>query len=140
MKTSFRVSLLAVVLATAGVAAGETLTQDLAPDVIEGRLAAAACVGADDQTAACHQRALAAGQPGGVLDGPRFTVLLIDGRILARTCAVGAVGRLRASGVFHQDGFAMSVFRLEQDCGQGWAIVDLPHAGTLADGAAGGDE
>lgn len=124
----------------AGSAAGDSLTRDLAPDVIEGTLAAAACVGSGDPQPACSQRALAAGQPGGVLDRRRFTTLLVDGRILARTCAARAGGRLRASGVLHRGGLAMSVVRLEEDCGQGWTTVDLPHAGTLAGGALGGDE
>jgi len=127
-------------LVAIGVAAGDTFTRDLAPDVIEGTLRAAECLGTGDQTPACNRRALGAGQPGGVLDGQRFTVLLIDGRVLDRTCAAGAGGRLRASGVLHREGFEMSVFRLEQDCGQGWTPVDLPHTGTLVDGALGGDE
>lgn len=120
-------------------ATGQPLPRELAPDVIEGPLIAATCV--DSRSiAACNQHALSAGQPGGVVAGRQFTMLLIDGRILARTCAASTKGRLRASGILHRGGFAMSVFRLEQDCGSGWAIVDLPHTGTLADGPGGGDE
>jgi hypothetical protein len=140
MKTSFHVSAVLLLLVAVGAAAGEPFTRDLAPDVVEGPVRAAECVGSGDQTPACTQRALTAGQPGGILDGQRFTVLLVDGRILARTCAAGSGGRLRASGVLHQNGFEMSLARLEQDCGQGWFTVDVPHAGTLAEGAAGGDE
>lgn len=123
-----------------GLAAGEPLTPKLAPDVIEGTLAAAACIVERDSQPACSQRALAAGQPGGVVDRRRFTTLLVDGRILARSCAARTGGRLRVSGVLHRNALAMSVIRLEQDCGRGWTTVDLPHAGTLADGAIGGDE
>jgi len=127
-------------LAAVGIAAGDPLSQDLAPDRIEGTLAAAVCVGSGDRTPGCVQRALAAGQPGGIRDDRRFTMLLVDGRILGRTCAARGTGRLRASGVLHRGGVAMSLFRLEQDCGQGWTVVDLPHTGTVVSGAAGGDE
>ncbi|TMQ02382.1 MAG: hypothetical protein E6J91_52270 [Deltaproteobacteria bacterium] len=105
-------------LAAVGIAAGDPLSQDLAPDRIEGTLAAAVCVGSGDRTPGCVQRALAAGQPGGIRDDRRFTMLLVDGRILGRTCAARGTGRLRASGVLHRGGVAMSLFRLEQDCGQ----------------------
>lgn len=140
MKISIHISVALSLLVVAGVATGETFTRDLAPDVVEGPLRAAECLGAADQASACSRRALEVGKPGGVLDGQRFTVLLVDGRVLHRTCAAGGEGRLRASGVLYRDGFAMSLFRLEEDCGQGWTAVDLPHTGTLAEGAAGGDE
>jgi hypothetical protein len=140
MKIASCIPMALPLLVAVGVATGEPLTNGLAPDVIEGTLSAAACVGDGDRTPACNQRAFAAGQPGGLLSGRRFTVLLVDGHILGRTCAAGVAGRLRASGLLHQNGFAMSLFRLEQDCGRGWTTVDVPHAGTLADGAAGGDE
>jgi len=121
------------------VSRGQPPSRDLAPDTLEGALAAAACLGAAP-AAACSQRALAAGQPGGIRVGRQFTVLLIDGRILARTCAASGTGQLRAAGVLHRRGVAMSVVGLEQNCGRGWVTVDLPHTGTLVDGALGGDE
>lgn len=131
-------SVLCSVVAT-GRAHGQPLAKELASDVIEGTLVAAACV-EPGQVARCNQRALASGQPGGLLVGRLFTVLLIDGHILAQTCAASTAGRLRASGILHRREGAMSVFRLEQNCGRGWVAVDLPHTGTLADGAGGGDE
>ena len=140
MKMSSRILAGLPLLVAVGAAGGETLNKYLAPDVIAGTLAAAECIGSGDRTPACNQHALAAGQPGGILDGNRFTVLLVDGRILGHTCVAGDGGRLRAFGLLHQKGFAMSLFRLEQDCGQGWTIVDVPHASTLVDGAVGGDE
>jgi hypothetical protein len=140
MKILFRLLAAAPVLVVVGAATAEALSKELAPDVVEGTLAAAECVVSGDQMPVCNQRVLAAGQPGGVLLGQRFTMLLVDGRILARTCAVTGSGQLRASGVLHQEGATMSLFRLEQNCGQGWRIVDVPHAGTLVEGAAGGDE
>lgn len=127
-------------LAAFEVAVGAPSSRDLSPDVVEGSLVAAACIGSGDRTPACTQRALAAGHPGGTLDGQHFTVLLVDGRILGRTCAAQGTGRLRAFGMVHRGGAAMSPYRLEQDCGTGWSPVDLPHTGTLAGGAAGGDE
>jgi hypothetical protein len=140
MKSRFRFLAVAPLLVVAGGAAAAALSKDLAPDVIEGTLAAAECIVTGDPLPVCNHRALSAGQPGGVLAGQQFTVLLIDGRILARTCVAAGSGRLRASGILHQSGGAMSLVRLEQNCGQGWHIVDVPHAGTLAEGAAGGDE
>lgn len=140
MKTLSRPLIVAPLILTLGGAAAAALNRDLAPDVVEGTLAAAECLVSGDQMRACNQRVLAAGQPGGVLAAQRFTMLLLDGRILAGTCAGTGAGRLRASGVLHQRGAAMSIFRLEQNCGQGWRTVDVPHAGTLAVGAAGGDE
>jgi len=131
---------LLALLVAAGDAGADTLPRDLAPDVVEGALAAATCIGSGDQTLRCQERALAAGHPGGIRDGQRFTMLLVDARILGRTCAARSGGRLRASGVLHRGGVAMSLLRLEQDCGRGWTVVDLPHTGTAADGAEGGDE
>ncbi|HEX2691699.1 MAG TPA: hypothetical protein VHN14_34050 [Kofleriaceae bacterium] len=140
MKLSCPFLTLLVLIAAAGSAAGDPLPRGLAPDIVEGALVAATCLGSGDRTQGCQERALAAGQPGGIRDGQRFTMLLVDGRILGRTCAARTAGRLRAFGVLHRGGVAMSLFRLEHDCGRGWTIVDLPHTGTAADGAAGGDE
>lgn len=126
-------------LAPAGSAAGQPLRSDVAPDVIEGTLVAAACVDSK-QISACNQHTLVTGQPAGLMMERRFTMLLIDGRILAQTCTISTPGKLRISGILHRGGLAMSVFRIEQNCGQGWTVVDLPHTGTLAQGAGGGDE
>ena len=140
MKPSLRIAAAMLVSAAAGGAAAESLVKELAPDSMEGVLGAAACVVSGDRTASCSARALAAGQPGGITDEHGFTMLMVDGRVLARSCAVGGRGRVRASGVRHDGGFAMSLYRLEEDCGHGWTTVDLPHTGTLASGPAGGDE
>ena len=129
------------VVASLGAAPSDDLDPSLAPDILEGSVWAAECVATPEAKQDCSGPALQAGKPGGLLDGERFTVLLIDGSILARTCAAGSAGgRLRAAGIHHRDGDAMSVFRLEEDCGNGWRVVDLPHSGVSAGGAAGGDE
>jgi hypothetical protein len=128
------------VVALAGAAAAEEIDVVLSPDVVEGAVWAAECVATPGATRACNQPALAAGKPGGLLHGGVFTALLIDGHVLARTCATGGDGLVRAAGVRHPDGHAMTVFRLEENCGQGWTAVDMPHSGVSATGAAGGEE
>jgi len=138
MKRSAWIWVLSILLAAQG-AVGRPLDKKLAPDTVEGTIGAATCLGSKEQ-ATCNVRALSAGQPGGLVVGRQFIMLLIDARILGRSCAVATTGRLRASGVLHRRGLAMSVFRLEQDCGHGWIAVDLPYTGSLAEGAGGGDE
>jgi hypothetical protein len=132
---------LAAVVTAAGAAAADELAPSLAPDIVEGAAWAAECVATPGATAACNGPALASGKPGGILHDGGFTMLLIDGRILAATCATSdGGGRLRATGLAHDAGAAFTPVRLYQDCGVGWVAVDLPHAGVAGGGAVGGDE
>ena len=134
---------MALIVAFPGAApASDELPEYLAPDSTEGALWAAECVATPKARTECNGPALSEGKPGGLLTNDRFTLLLIDGRILARTCAAlsGKSGRLKAAGFAHADRGAMTVFRLEEDCGEGWKVVDLPHSGATGGGAEGGDE
>jgi hypothetical protein len=113
----------------------------LAPDSVEGTLWAAECLALPVPAEACNLQALSAAKPGGVLAAKGFTLLLLDSRLLLRTCvAQHGQGRLRASGLLHEGSTAMTVFRLEEDCGAGWQVVDLPYSGVSGGGAEGGDE
>ena len=140
LRTWIPVALL--LLTSSPTAAREWTARQLAPDRVEGRLWAAECVGTAGADSRCTLAALRAGKPGGILTEHGFTLLLVDGRVLLRTCVdeKREPVRLRASGVLHASGFAMTVFRLEQDCGAGFSTVDLPHSGVAGDGAIGGDE
>jgi hypothetical protein len=115
----------------------------LAPDTVDGDLWAAECLAAPQATADCNRRALQEGKPGGLLIAPgRFTLLLLDGRILRHSCPQLGLppSRMRARGFLHKDGRAMSVVQLLALCGKSWQSVNLPYSGTEGAAAEVGNE
>jgi hypothetical protein len=114
---------------------------ELAPDVVEGALWATQCIGVERADQSCNARALAAADPGGLLSDGRYTLLLLDSRVLLRSCAARqSSARVRARGLLHDRGRAMTVFYLEEKCDQDWRPVALPYSGISGAGAEGGDE
>jgi hypothetical protein len=137
-----RATAVAIVGWGATAAASDTLPSELAPDTVEGTLWGAECIATPGPLEGCSNAAFAEGKPGGILAGGRFTVLLVDGHALVNACGAGRASPIpiRAQGVLHAGGVAMSVFRLEASCETGWVVVDLPYSGVAGSGPEGGDE
>src|SRR5258708_7044480 len=92
------IRLLAAAALTFGLAESTTGRANSNVDKVEGELWAADClVNADE--AICTRQALQKGEPGGVLNNGKFTVLLVDGRVLAGSCDLAkGSARIRATG------------------------------------------
>jgi hypothetical protein len=82
------------------------------------------------------------GRPGGILREGSFSVLLVDGRLLATPCEGSTTwsSRVRVTGQLHANGAAMTPVQIERWCDNAWQVSDLPFSGTVAEGAGGGDE
>jgi hypothetical protein len=134
----------ALVGVASALAANRTAAQGIAPVVskIDGSLWAAECVALPQADLACNSNALRVGRPGGILREGKFTILLVDGRLLAAPCEGSATvpARVQATGRLHASGAALTPVQIERWCGGDWQAVDLPYSGTAAQGAGGGDE
>jgi hypothetical protein len=128
---------------------GEALRQ------VEGELRAASSLfdaapngpqtdGAEDLGVAEERdmEALEKGLPGGVLTKGRLCLLLVDGRVLAklRAAQVGRPNRIRAAGLLHDGGNALTPFRIEYLRGGQWVTFNLPASGTSGPSVLRGDE
>jgi hypothetical protein len=141
--------LLVVVIGLAGLASGGSSTDDSREVTIEGELRSLesffsqSSVGADAAgTERLDSSALARGMPGGILAGNTFTLLLVDGRLLARMRDARLRGsiRVRATGLRHDQGRALTPFKIEYLEGERWAVFDLPLSGSAGPSAVRGDE
>lgn len=116
----------------------------IALDVKQGTVWAAECLALPRPSPDCNRRAMQAGKPVGVLEAGRFTVLLLDSRVLAGLCAAPLPPSqplpVLVQGLVHRQGLAMTVFQVSANCGSGYQVVDLPYSGVSIPGAEGGDE
>lgn len=116
---------------SSAAAAQDALPADLAPHAVEGDLWAADCLGQAPVARDCNRRALQSGKPGGLLAARgAFTLLLLDGRVLAHGCTGQPPTRLRARGLLVLERRALYVFRLQALCGERWQVMNLPYGGS----------
>lgn len=85
---------------------------------------------------------LLSGMPGGIMKADSYTLLLIDGEILGMilTETENKDIDIRAYGIIHDKGRAMTPLRIEYILDDNWKVFDLPYSGILGSGALGGDE
>jgi hypothetical protein len=86
--------------------------------------------------------ALERGSPGGIVVDEHFSLILVDGRVLARLRAaqVGRINRIRVSGLLHDDCQSITPLRIEYLSGGRWIVFDLPISGTLGPSVLRGDQ
>lgn len=138
MKT--RIKLLATAALATGLVQAAASSAHSKVDRVEGELWAADCL-VTSARADCTRNALQKGEPAGVFAKGKFTMLLVDGRILARACDMDqGKARIRAFGKLHAAGQAMTPLSIEAWCADEWRPLALPQSGTTTDSAGGGDE
>lgn len=86
-------------------------------DTVKGTLSAVVCLGGADST--CHEEAIRAGKQLAVSTRDGQTLLLLDGKKLSGMCLTDA-RRVRAHGILHDDGRALTPFRVETWCENQW--------------------
>jgi hypothetical protein len=115
--------------------------------VLEGELRAASTLFGETKTIEprdfqADTQSLTRGLPGGILTSKGFTMLLVDGRVLAKLRDVQRPGEnaVRVYGILHDEGRSLTPFRIEYRDDRQWITFDLPTSGTLAPGVLGGDD
>ncbi len=138
-----------LVLGLVRMASGGAGTDDGLQATVEGRLCSAAALFNPLQDAVKEagmdrrdDEALVHGLPGGILTGDQFTLLLVDGRLLARLRRARPKGpiRIRATGLRHDEGRCLTPLKLEYQEGDRWIVFDLPLSGSAGPASLRGDE
>jgi hypothetical protein len=137
------------VLGLVGLSSGGAGTDDGIQATVEGQLCSSAALFNPPRDAVKQKwtdqrddEALARGLPAGILAGEKFTLLLVDGRLLARLPhnRPGGPIRIRATGLRHDEGRCLTPLKLEYQDGDRWIVFDLPLSGSAGPASLRGDE